>query len=95
MDIPVLTAEEYRAEKRLAYEMSKPVFAKLSAPLTEVMRRGLVKLPSHLKSVPKWQQYLYARGSVEMAILYHAIGDGILFCKENVKTPAVLLVIDR
>ncbi|MBQ8510349.1 MAG: RNA polymerase sigma factor [Clostridia bacterium] len=95
LDIPVLTLEEYRAEKRLADKLGKPIFDKLNDTLAALIRRTCVKVPSHLTSVPKWQQYLHSRDSVAMAFLYRAMEDGLLLKNVDCKVPAALLVMEE
>ncbi|MGN1346505.1 MAG: RNA polymerase sigma factor [Eubacteriales bacterium] len=95
LDIPVLTSDEYRAEKRLSDEMARPVVNKLSDTLSAMIRRTCVKIPPHLTSVPKWQQYFRSRDSVAMAFLYRAIDDGFLLQHAPDKVPAAILVVER
>ncbi len=95
LDIPVLTHDEYHAEKQLSYKMGKPIIDKLSATLSDMIRRTCVKLPPHLTSVPKWQQYFLSRDSVAMAFLYHAIDDGLLLNGVDYKVPAAILVVEK
>lgn len=94
-DIPVLNGDEYRAEKRLAHDMGKPIFAKLRESMADMIRRTRVKLPPHLKSVPEWQQYFLSRDSLPMAFLYHAIEDGLLLNENTSPVPAAILVIEK
>lgn len=93
--IPVLTKEEYLAECRLAREYKSKVYVKVRELLLGVFADGYVRLPPHLKSVPKWQQYMYCGDSIPMAVIHKAIGKGLLF--EGVKhpIPAAILVVEK
>ena len=95
LDIPVLTADEYRAEKRLSNDMGKPIYEKLRESMAEMIRRTRVKLPPHLTSVPEWQQYFLSRDSLPMAFLYHAVEDGLLLNGNTSPVPAAVLVIEK
>ena len=93
LDIPVLSNEEYTAEKGLADRMSKSIVRKLGESMAEMIRRTRVKLPPHLTGVPEWQQYFLSRDNLPMAFLFHAMDDGLLLQEEKQPVPAVLLVI--
>lgn len=95
LDIPVLTGDEYRAEKQLSHDMGKPIFDKLSESMADRIRRTRVKLPPHLKSVPEWQQYFLSRESLPMAFLYHAIEDGLLLNGSTSPVPAAILIVEK
>ncbi|MBQ4592013.1 MAG: RNA polymerase sigma factor [Clostridia bacterium] len=95
LDLPVLTGEEYRAEKRLSHEIGRPIFDKLSGSMADMIRRTRMKLPPHLTSVPEWQRYFLSRDSLPMAFLYHAAEDGILRKNITDPVPAALLVVEK
>ena len=95
LDIPVLTNDEYHAEKQLSHKMGQPIIDKLSGSLSDMIRRTCVKLPPHLTSVPKWQQYFLSRDSVAMAFIYRAIEDGILLNGVDYKVPAAILIVEK
>lgn len=95
IDIPVLTQAEYNAEKQLAAEMGAPIMEKLHATLAEMIRRTCVKIPAHLKSVPKWQQYFLSRDSLAMAFIFHAFEDGIVAGNANYRLPAAVLIVEK
>lgn len=93
--IPVLTKEEYQAECALAREYKNKVYCKIRDVLLPVFEKGYVRLPAHLKSVPKWQQYMYCGDSVPMAVIHKAIGDGLLFEGVEHPIPAAILVVEK
>ena len=95
LNIPVLNADEYRAEKQLSHDTGKPIFGKLRESMADMIRRTRVKLPPHLKSIPEWQQYFLSRDSLPMAFLYHAIDDGLLLKENTSPVPASILVIEK
>lgn len=95
LDIPVLKQEEYRDECLLASEYEERVAGKVRKVLLPVFRSGYVRLPAHLKSVPKWQQYMYCGDSVPMAVIYQAREKGLFLKGVEYPLPASLLVFDK
>jgi RNA polymerase sigma factor (sigma-70 family) len=95
LDIPVLTHSEYRDECKLASEHEQKLSRDIHDVLLPVFNSGYVKLPTHLKSVPKWQQYMFCGDSVPMAVILKAIEKGLLFTNVDCKVPASILVIEK
>lgn len=95
LDIPVLNGEEYREECQLASEYEERVAQNVTEVLLPVFRSGYVRLPGHLKSVPKWQQYMYCGDSVPMAVIYQAREKGLFLKEAEYPVPAALLVYKK
>lgn len=95
LDIPVLSGEEYREECLLAAEYEGRVAGKVREVLLPVFQSGYVRLPGHLKSVPKWQQYMYCGDSVPMAVIYQAREKGLFLKGVEYPMPAALLVCEK
>lgn len=94
LDIPIMTHLEYHDEGKLASEHEQKLSRDIHDVLRPVFNTGYVKLPTHLKSVPKWQQYMYCGDSVPMAIIHTAIAKGLLFQNVNYKIPASIFVVE-
>lgn len=92
LDIPILTAAEYREECRLAGSLAEKLSREIRQVLLPMFDSGYVKLPAHLKSVPKWQQYMLCGDSIPMAVIYKAIEEKRIFEAVNYKLPAVILL---
>ncbi|BCN30938.1 RNA polymerase sigma factor [Anaeromicropila herbilytica] len=94
LDLPILSRREYLEERNLSEQYSKKLSRSIHDVLTSLFQGGYVKLPSHLTSVPKWQQYMYCSESVPMAVIYKAM-DKRLFLKDvNYPVPAAILVVE-
>lgn len=92
LDIPVLTGDEYRDECALAAEYERKVAEKIREVLLPVFNSGYVKLPEHLKSVPKWQCYMYCGDRVPMAVIHKAVREQLFLDGAEEPIPAALLV---
>lgn len=95
IDIPILAQAEYRDECDLASQYEKTVSADIRDVLLPVFNTGYVKLPPHLTSVPKWQQYMFCGDSVPMAVIHKAVEKGLFLNGVNYPIPATILVIDK
>lgn len=95
LDIPVMTGDEYRDECALAAEYERKVAEKIREVLLPVFDSGYVKLPGHLKSVPKWQCYMYCGDRVPMAVIYKAVREKLFLDGAEGPIPAVLLVYEK
>ncbi len=94
-DIPVLTRAAYREECELVSIYARMIAARVREVLLPVFESGCVRLPSHLKSVPKWQQYMFCGNSVPMMVIYKAREKGIFLKDADYPLPAVLLVCEK
>lgn len=95
IDIPILSQAEYRDECDLVSQYEKIVSAEIRDVLLPVFSTGYVKLPPHLKSVPKWQQYMFCGDSVPMAAIHKAIEKGLFLKNVDTPIPASILVIEK
>ncbi|MBQ4575508.1 MAG: RNA polymerase sigma factor [Clostridia bacterium] len=93
--VPVVTHEEYHTLKRLASDFGKTLVPTLRPILLPLYESGEVKLPSHLKSVPTWQRYMFCSGSLVMAVLLKAEEKGLLLKDIKRPHPATLFVIEK
>ena len=95
LDIPTLSPAEYRDECELTAQYEPSLRADIRERLLPVFRSGYVKLPPHLKGVPKWQQYLFCGDSVPMAVLYKAQEKGLFLQDVDYPLPAAVLVAEK
>lgn len=95
LDIPVMTFSEYQDECNLAYQYGKKLSQALRDPLRSVFDTGCVRLPSHLKSVPKGLQYMYCCDSMPMAVILKATEKGLFLANTDDPIPAAVLVFER
>lgn len=94
IDIPILTRLEYHDECNLVTKYEKSVSANIHDVLMPIFDSGYVKLPPHLKSVPKWQQYMFCGDSVPMAVIHKAKEKGLFMNGIDYPVPASILVIE-
>ena len=95
LDIPVLSRAEYRDECGLAAVYEKKTAEKIREVLLPVFDSGFVKLPGHLKSVPRWQQYMFCGDSVPMAVILRAREEKLFLQDVDYPVPAALLVYEK
>lgn len=95
LDIPVLSRAEHQEECSMAWDYEKKVAARIREVLLPVFESGYVRLPSHLKSVPKWQQYMFCGDSVLMAVIHKAREKGLFLDGVDYPVPASLLVYEK
>lgn len=95
LDIPVLTLSEYRDESALVGKYVPKLSGDIREVLLPVFHTGYVKLPAHLKSVPKWQQYMFCGDRVPMAVIHKAVEKELLFAKDDRPIPACILVAEK
>lgn len=95
LDIPVLDHAAYREECELVSEYEGEIAARVREILLPVFGHGGVRLPSHLKSVPKWQQYMFCGNSVPMMVIYKAREKGLFLKDVGYLLPAALLICEK
>lgn len=95
IDIPVLSKKEYRDESNLVSQYEKTVSVDIRDVLLPVFNTGAVKLPPHLKSVPKWMQYMFCGNSVPMDVIHKAVEKGLFLNSVDYPVPASILVIEK
>lgn len=95
LDIPVLAREEYADECALAEKYKKRIAACIREVLLPVFESGYVKLPAHLKSVPKWQQYMFCGDSVPMAVILKAREKKLFLEEADYPLPATVLIYEK
>ena len=95
LDIPVLDHAAYREECELVSEYEGEIAARVREILLPVFVHGGVRLPSHLKSVPKWQQYMFCGNSVPMMVIYKAREKGLFLKDVGYPLPAALLICEK
>lgn len=95
LDIPVLSPGEYRDECCLALEYEEKAASRVREILLPVFQSGWVKLPSHLKTVPKWQQYMFCGNSVPMAVILKAKDKGLFLEGVDYPVPAAVLLCEK
>ncbi len=95
IDIPILSRAEYRDVCDLVSQYEKVVSADIHDVLLPVFNTGYVKLPPHLKTVPKWQQYTFCGASMPMAVIHKAIEKGLFLRNVDYPVSASILVIEK
>ncbi len=95
LDIPVLVRAEYQEECSLVSEYAGKTASRIRDVLLPVFESGYVSLPSHLKSVPKWQQYMFCGDSVPMMVIYKAREKGLFMNGVDYPVPASLLIYEK
>lgn len=95
LDIPALDRTEYQEECSLASVYADRIAGQTREVLLPVFESGYVRLPSHLKSVPKWQQYMFCGDSVPMMVIYKAREKGLFMSGVDYPVPASLLVYEK
>lgn len=95
LDLPALTLTEYWEESSLISAYVGTLAGKVREVLLPVFETGRVKLPAHLKSVPKWQRYMYCGDKVPMAVICEARKKGLFLEGADYPLPAVLLVYEK
>ena len=95
VDIPVMSKEEYKNIISIISKCEQKVVENIRSGLLPVFDSGYVKLPKHLKSVPKWQCYMYCGDSVPMAVILKAQEKGLILQNVQYSIPASIIVIDK
>lgn len=95
LDIPVLSRTEHQEERTLSGRYAGQMAARVREALLPVFESGYVRLPSHLKSVPKFQQYMYCGDRVPMMVIHKAKEKGLFLDGVDYPVPASLLVYER
>ena len=95
VDIPVINTESYELLKSMM-DSSKRELLEVLTPLGKLMcEKGYVKVPEHIKSVPKFYKYYPCMVSLPMTIVYEAVEKGMFLKGVNENVPAALIVIDK
>jgi RNA polymerase sigma-70 factor (ECF subfamily) len=94
LDLPILSSNEYQEERKLSDLYSKKLSRRVHDVLLPLFQVGYVKLPPHLTSVPKWQQYMYCAESVPMAVIYKAMEKHLFLKDVKYSVPASILVVE-
>jgi len=95
LNIPILNLTEYQDEKNLSRSYHKKLSQDIRDIYITLFEDGFVKLPSHLNSVPKWQQFMFCGDSVPMAVIHNAIERGLFLKDVDYPVPASVFVIER
>lgn len=94
LDIPVLSAAEYQEEGAIWAEYVQKTAARVREALLPLYEGGAVKIPAHLKSVPRWQQYIFCGDRIPMAVIYKAREKGLFLEGVDYPVPAALLIYE-
>ena len=95
LDIPAISLTEYRELCGLASAYVPKVTSRVQEVLLPLFESGYVRLPSHLKSVPKGQQYMFCCSSIPMAVILQAKEKGLLLKGVDYPVPAALLILEK
>lgn len=95
IDIPVLSRAEYQEECSMVSLYQEKIAARVRKVLLPVFESGYVRLPGHLKSVPKWQQYMFCGDSIPMAVILKAKDKGLFLGGVDYPVPAALLIYEK
>lgn len=95
LDIPAITLTEYRELCSLVSAYVPKEASLVRDVLLPVFESGYVRLPSHLKSVPRGQQYMFCSNRVPMAVIFKAKEMGLLLDGADYPVPAALLILEK
>lgn len=95
LDIPAISLTEYGELCGLASAYVPKVTSRVQEVLLPLFESGYVRLPSHLKSVPKGQQYMFCCSSIPMAVILQAKEKGLLLKGVDYPVPAALLILEK
>ena len=95
LDIPVLDRAEYQDESTLVSGYAKKAATRIREVLLPILESGYIRLPAHLKSVPKWQQYMCCCDSMPMAVIFKAREKGLFLHGVDYPVPASLLIYEK
>lgn len=95
LDIPVIAREAYREACSQSAEYAERIAARAREVLLPGFERGCIKLPAHLKSVPKWQQYAFCCSSVPMMVICRAKEKGLIMDGADYPVPAMMLIYEK
>lgn len=95
LNIPVLTLAEHQDYGALMSQYEEELRFAIHDVLLPVFNTGYVKLPSHLTSVPKWQQYMFCGDSVPMAVISKAREKGLFLSDISYPLPASILLYEK
>ena len=94
-DVPVLKMSDRWKLYGIAEQYSRLVRERYRDVIMQLMQNP-VKLPPHLKSVPKWQQYMHCCSTFPMQVIMKAHDNGLFLAGRNLQenpVPAVLLAV--
>ena len=94
-DVPVLKMSDRWKLYGIAEQYSRLVRERYRDVIMQLMQNP-VKLPPHLKSVPKWQQYMHCCSTFSMQVIMQAHENGLFLAGRDLTenpVPAVLLAI--
>ncbi|MGN1158962.1 MAG: sigma-70 family RNA polymerase sigma factor [Lachnospiraceae bacterium] len=94
VDIPVISMEDRYALYRLSEEYDKRISEKFYREFETLMEHP-VEVPGHLKSVPKWQRYMWCASQFPMRVICKAMEEGLFLKNAQTLAPAVFLAVEK
>ena len=94
LNIPVIAMQDRWDIYKLSEKYDNMLSSEFHDEFMKLMKNP-VKLPKHLKSVPKWQQYLQCCDSFPMAVISEAKNCGLFLNGYDKPAPAVMLCVEE
>lgn len=91
-DVPVIAEKERFELYNISKDYHDMIAEKFHDDFVKLMKNP-VKLPSHLKSVPEFQRYMYSCSTVSMRIVKNALDNGLFPQCADYPAPAVLISV--
>lgn len=94
LNIPVISMQDRWDIYSLSDKYNNIIAEKFHDEFLKLMKTP-VKLPKHLKSVPKWQQYMRCADSFPMAVVCEARERGTFLKGYGKPAPAIMLCVEK
>ena len=94
LNIPVIAMQDRWDIYKLSDKYDNMISSEFHDEFMKLMKNP-VKLPKHLKSVPRWQQYLRCCDSFPMAVVLEAKSCGLFLNGYDKPAPAVMLCVEE
>ena len=94
LNIPVIAMQDRWNIYELSEKYDNMISTEFHDEFMKLMKNP-VKLPKHLKSVPRWQQYMRCCDSFPMAVIFEAKNCGLFLNGYDKPAPAVMLCVEE
>lgn len=94
LNIPVIAMQDRWNIYKLSEKYDNMISTEFHDAFMKLMKNP-VKLPKHLKSVPRWQQYMRCCDSFPMAVVLEAKNCGLFLNGYDKPAPAVMLCVEE
>lgn len=94
LNLPVISMQDRWDIYELSEKYDNIITAEFHDEFMKLMKSP-VQLPKHLKSVPKWQQYMRCCYSFPMAVILEARKNGLFLAGYDKPAPAAMLCVEK